>query len=86
MDWTPAELKAWMNYHLREMKRLMVRQEKVMERIEEVQEHSDYDAEIVFLKELTELLKKINSHVQDFTETVRLIREGVGDEREAEEA
>ena len=73
-----------MNYYLREMKRLMVRQEKVMERIEEVQEHSDYDAEIVLLKELTELLKQINSHLQDFTETVQLIRHEVGDEREAE--
>ena len=83
MDWTPEELKPWMNYYLREMKRLMARQEKVMERIEEVQEHSDYDAEIVFLKELTELLKQINSRLQDFTETVQLIRQEVGNERAA---
>jgi len=81
MEWTREEIKAAMNYQLREMQRLTAHQEELMERIEKMQILWDYDAELVFLRELTELLKKINGNLQDLTENVRSLNEERNEER-----
>jgi chlorite dismutase len=84
MDWMHEARIASINTYVRQLAEMVREQEKIMEHIGCCELGQDYDVELKLVKELTELLKKINANLQDLTETVQQLSEEVGgDERTA---
>jgi predicted house-cleaning noncanonical NTP pyrophosphatase (MazG superfamily) len=86
MDWMHQCRIASLSTYTREIINNTREQEKIMDSIVCCELGHDYDTEVKLVRELTEVLKKINADLADLTEVVHQINEELGDEREAEEA